>query len=197
MARVSSKREEILEFLRDFSAQNGYAPTVREIMRAVGLKSTASVYYHLSALNDAGLISMDGGKNRTIRLPTPGGIPVIGTVAAGTPILAQENIEGYLPWGGDNSCFALQVKGDSMIDARIYDGDVVFIRRQDDVDDGAIAAVMIDDEATLKRVYRLADGRIELRAANARYAPIILGGENETRSLRILGKAVAFQSNVI
>ena len=84
-----------------------------------------------------------------------------------------------------------------MIDARIYDGDVVFIRRQDYVDDGTIAAVMIDDEATLKRVYRLADGRIELRAANARYAPIIVGGEGETRSMRVLGKAVAFQGRIV
>ena len=78
-----------------------------------------------------------------------------------------------------------------------HDGDIVFIHQQDYVDDGTVAAVLIDDEATLKRVYHLADGRIELRAANARYAPIIIGGANETRSLRILGKAIAFQSNVI
>ena len=90
--------------------------------------------------------------------------------------------------------FALRCKGDSMIDARILDGDLVFIRRQDVVDDGSIAAVLIDDEATLKRVYHLTDGRVELRAANARYAPIILGGENDTRVFRVIGKAVGFQS---
>lgn len=184
MARVSSKREEILEFLRDFSAQNGYAPTVREIMRAVGLKSTASVYYHLSALNDAGLISMDGGKNRTIRLPNPGGIPVIGTVAAGTPILAQENIEGYLPWGGDNSCFALQVKGDSMIDAGILSGDKVIVRPQPTAEHGEIVVALLGDEATVKRLSRK-DGQVWLLPENPAYSPI------DGREAQIVGKVCA------
>ncbi|MGM9563866.1 MAG: transcriptional repressor LexA [Faecousia sp.] len=184
MARVSSKREEILEFLRNFSAQNGYAPTVREIMRAVGLKSTASVYYHLSALNDAGLISMDGGKNRTIRLPNPGGIPVIGTVAAGTPILAQENIEGYLPWGGDNSCFALQVKGDSMIDAGILSGDKVIVRPQPTAEHGEIVVALLGDEATVKRLSRK-DGQVWLLPENPAYSPI------DGREAQIIGKVCA------
>lgn len=184
MARVSSKREEILEFLRDFSAQNGYAPTVREIMRAVGLKSTASVYYHLSALNDAGLISMDGGKNRTIRLSNPGGIPVIGTVAAGTPILAQENIEGYLPWGGDNSCFALQVKGDSMIDAGILSGDKVIVRPQPTAEHGEIVVALLGDEATVKRLSRK-DGQVWLLPENPAYSPI------DGREAQIIGKVCA------
>lgn len=184
MARVSSKREEILEFLRDFSAQNGYAPTVREIMRAVGLKSTASVYYHLSTLNDAGLISMDGGKNRTIRLPNPGGIPVIGTVAAGTPILAQENIEGYLPWGGDNSCFALQVKGDSMIDAGILSGDKVIVRPQPTAEHGEIVVALLGDEATVKRLSRK-DGQVWLLPENPAYSPI------DGREAQIIGKVCA------
>ena len=184
MARVSNKREEILTFLRDFSAQNGYAPTVREIMRAVGLKSTASVYYHLSALNDAGLISMDGGKNRTIRLPNPGGIPVIGTVAAGTPILAQENIEGYLPWGGDNSCFALQVKGDSMIDAGILSGDKVIVRPQPTAEHGEIVVALLGDEATVKRLSRK-DGQVWLLPENPAYSPI------DGREAQIIGKVCA------
>ena len=184
MARVSSKREEILEFLRDFSAQNGYAPTVREIMRAVGLKSTASVYYHLSTLNDAGLISMDGGKNRTIRLPNPGGIPVIGTVAAGTPILAQENIEGYLPWGGDNSCFALRVKGDSMIDAGILSGDKVIVRPQPTAEHGEIVVALFEDEATVKRLSRK-DGQVWLLPENPAYSPI------DGREAQIIGKVCA------
>ena len=184
MARVSSKREEILEFLRNFSAQNGYAPTVREIMRAVDLKSTASVYYHLSALNDAGLISMDGGKNRTIRLSNPGGIPVIGTVAAGTPILAQENIEGYLPWGGDNSCFALQVKGDSMIDAGILSGDKVIVRPQPTAEPGEIVVALFEDEATVKRLSRK-DGQVWLLPENPAYSPI------DGREAQIIGKVCA------
>lgn len=124
-------------------------------------------------------------------------VPLLGKIACGEPILADADFTSYTVAGARLSCdFALRCEGDSMIDARIYDGDIVFIRRQDYVDDGTIAAVLIDDEATLKRVYHLADGRVELRAANARYAPIIVGGDNETRSLRILGKAVAFQSNV-
>ena len=184
MARVSSKREEILAFLRDFSAQNGYAPTVREIMRAVGLKSTASVYYHLSTLNDAGVISMDGGKNRTIRLSNPGGIPVIGTVAAGTPILAQENIEGYLPWGGDNSCFALQVKGDSMIDAGILSGDKVIVRPQPTAEHGEIVVALLGDEATVKRLSRK-DGQVWLLPENPAYSPI------DGREAQIIGKVCA------
>ena len=184
MARVSSKREEILEFLRDFSAQNGYAPTVREIMRAVGLKSTASVYYHLSALNDAGIISMDGGKNRTIRLLNSSGIPVIGTVAACTPILAQANIEGYLPWGGDNSCFALQVKGDSMIDAGILNGDKVIVRPQPTAEHGEIVVALLGDEATVKRLSRK-DGQVWLLPENPAYSPI------DGREAQIIGKVCA------
>lgn len=125
-------------------------------------------------------------------------VPLLGNIACGEPIFAEPDFSSYTVVGAQVSCdFALRCEGDSMIDARIYDGDIVFIHQQDYVDDGTIAAVLIDDEATLKRVYHLADGRVELRAANARYAPIILGGENETRSLRILGKAIAFQSNVV
>lgn len=124
-------------------------------------------------------------------------VPLLGSIACGEPIFADADFSSYTAAGAQVDCdFALRCAGDSMIDARIYDGDIVFIRRQDYVDDGTIAAVLIDDEATLKRVYHLADGRVELRAANARYAPIIVGGENETRNLRILGKAVAFQSNI-
>ena len=125
-------------------------------------------------------------------------VPLLGSIACGEPILAEPDFSSYTAVGTQVDCdFALRCEGDSMIDARIYDGDIVFIHQQNYVDDGTVAAVLIDDEATLKRVYHLADGRIELRAANARYAPIIIGGENETRSVRILGKAIAFQSNVI
>lgn len=123
-------------------------------------------------------------------------VPMLGSIACGEPIYAEPVVYSQTENGEPPFDFALRCKGDSMIDARIYDGDLVFIRKQDYVDDGTIAAVMIDDDATLKRVYRLADGRIELRAANARYAPIIIGGEGETRSVRVLGKAVAFQGRI-
>ena len=103
MARTTTKREEILDYLRQFTQANGYAPSVREICAAVGLQSTATVHYHLNALRDAGLINMDEMKKRTISLPDSqrgGRIPVVGVVTAGLPILAVENIEGYIPWDG-------------------------------------------------------------------------------------------------
>ena len=125
-------------------------------------------------------------------------IPLIGAIACGEPILAQADIDTFAVVGSAVECdFALRCQGDSMINARIYDGDVVFIKKQEFVDDGTIAAVLLDDEATLKRVYKLADGRVELRAENPKFKSIIVGGEGETRTFRILGKAVAFQSTVI
>ena len=131
-------------------------------------------------------------------LPRTRKIPLLGIIACGEPILADSELDTFTVVGRAVECdFALRCKGDSMINARIYDGDVVFIKRQEFVDDGTIAAVLIDDDATLKRVYKLSDGRIELRAENPRYSPIVVGGENETRTFRVLGKAVAFQSTVI
>lgn len=125
-------------------------------------------------------------------------IPLVGTIACGEPIYAEEDYSAVLAVGADVDCdFALRCSGDSMIGARIFDGDIVFIKKQPIVLDGEIAAVMLDDDATLKRVYHLADGRIELRAENPMYKSIIVGGEDETRDFHILGKAVAFQSKVI
>ena len=124
-------------------------------------------------------------------------IPIIGSVACGEPIYSPEFFGATMAVGYDIECdFALRCKGDSMINARIYDGDIVFIRKQDSIEDGEIAAVSLDGEATLKRIYRLADGRIELRAENPKYKSIIVGGENETRTFYVMGKAVAFQSVV-
>jgi hypothetical protein len=128
MGRSSSKREEIYAFLKDYIASHGYPPTTREIMAGVGLRSTASVHYHLSELNRSGAIEMDGGKNRAISLgaeAAPQGVPLVGVVTAGQPILAVENIEGYVPWEAEAGCFALRVRGDSMIEAGIFDGDKV------------------------------------------------------------------------
>ena len=125
-------------------------------------------------------------------------IPLIGSIACGEPIFADEDMSASIAVDHPVDCdFALRCRGDSMIGARILDGDVVFIRKQDVVDDGSIAAVLIDDDATLKRVYHLADGRVELRAENPKFAPIVIGGENETRMCRIIGKAVGFMSATI
>lgn len=126
-------------------------------------------------------------KNILFIKPSTKKIPVIGTIAAGEPILAVENIEEYIDLDEKiNADFALKVRGDSMVGASIFDGDIVFIRKQNDVDDGEIAAVIIDDSATLKRVYKF-DNRVVLKAENPRFKPIILNGDNQ---VYIVGKAV-------
>lgn len=148
--------------------------------------------------------AVDEDRAREAALP-PGALPVtirrvplLGSIACGEPILAESDLDTFAVVGNAVKCdFALRCQGDSMINARIYDGDVVFIKKQEFVDDGTIAAVLIDDDATLKRVYKLSDGRIELRAENPLYKPIMIGGEGETRTFRVLGKAVAFQSTRI
>ena len=174
MARTSKKREEILQFLTQFVGENGYAPSVREICTAVGLQSTATVHYHLSALRDAGLIEMDDMKKRPISLPESrraDRIPVVGVVTAGVPILAVENIEGYLPWDGERGCYALRVRGDSMINAGILDGDKVVVRPQQTADNGEIVVALLDDSATVKRFHR-EKGKVWLLPENPAYEPI-------------------------
>ena len=188
MARTSTKQQDILEFLRTFTAENGYAPSLREICAAVGLRSTASVHYHLAELKRQGQIDIDENKNRAITLSEahqPGRIPIIGTVAAGMPILAQENIEGYLPWDGDDTCFALRVQGYSMINAGILDGDHVVVRPQSTADTGDIVVALLDDEATVKRFRRDTHGGIWLLPENPDYQPL------DGRYAKILGKVKA------
>ena len=188
MARTSTKQQDILEFLRAFTAENGYAPSVREICAAVGLRSTASVHYHLAELKRQGQIDIDENKNRAITLSEahqPGRIPIIGTVAAGMPILAQENIEGYLPWDGDDTCFALRVQGYSMINAGILDGDHVVVRPQSTADTGDIVVALLDDEATVKQFRRDTHGGIWLLPENPDYQPL------DGRYAKILGKVKA------
>ena len=174
MARTSNKREQILNFLTQFMNEHGYAPTVREICNAVGLQSTATVHYHLNALRDAGLIEMDEMKKRAISLPDAqraDRIPVVGVVTAGVPILATENIEGYIPWDGEAGCFVLRVRGDSMIGAGILDGDKVVVRPQPDAENGQIVVALLDDSATVKRLKKT--GRdVWLMPENPSYEPI-------------------------
>ena len=174
MARTSNKREQILNFLTQFMNEHGYAPTVLEICNAVGLQSTATVHYHLNALRDAGLIEMDEMKKRAISLPDAqraDRIPVVGVVTAGVPILATENIEGYIPWDGESGCFVLRVRGDSMIGAGILDGDKVVVRPPPDAENGQIVVALLDDSATVKRLKKT--GRdVWLMPENPSYEPI-------------------------
>ncbi len=171
MARTSNKRQEILAYVKNYFKENGYAPSVRDIKDGVGLSSTASVHYHLKALAESGELSIDPTKNRAIRRPDRMGIPVIGVVTAGYPILAVENIESYLSIQGDDDTFALRVRGDSMIDAGIYDGDKVIIRPQEFANHGEIVVALIGDEATVKRLY-LQGGEVWLNPENPNYSPI-------------------------
>ena len=147
---------------------------VREICAGVGLASTATVHYHLNALRDQGLIQMDDMKKRTISLPEShrsDRIPILGVVTAGQPILAVENIEGYLPWDGESDCFALRVRSDSMINAGILSGDKVIIRPQKTAENGQIVVALLDDSATVKR-FRREKGQIWLLPENPAYDPI-------------------------
>ena len=174
MPRTSNKAQLILEFVNEFVQENGFAPSVREIGAAVGLRSTASVSYHLQQLQEKGLLQSPGAKGRKRAIVTsqrPGQIPVVGVVTAGLPILALENQEGTIAWEGDPKCFALRVRGDSMINAAILDGDMVVVRPQANADDGQIVVARIGDEATVKRLHRR-NGKILLMPENEAYAPI-------------------------
>ena len=174
MARTSNKAQLILDYVNQFANENGFAPSVREIGAAVGLNSTASVSYHLQQLQLKGLLQASAGKGRKRAITTGtrlGQIPVIGVVTAGLPILAVENREGSISWDGDPSCFALRVRGESMIGAGILDGDLVVVRPQPTADDGQIVVARIGDEATVKRLSLRGD-RIWLLPENPAFEPI-------------------------
>lgn len=178
--RTSDKQTAILEFIRSEIEQKGYPPSVREICSAVGLKSTSSVHAHLTQLEKKGLLRRDPTKPRAMEVldgPVYRGrsVPLVGRVTAGLPILATENIEDYLvlpqSLQGRGDLFALRVQGESMIEAGIEDGDIVVLRRQETAENGEIVVAMIDDEATLKRIY-YEDGHVRLQPENAAMEPI-------------------------
>lgn len=174
MPRKSDKAQQIVDFVREFTLENGFAPSIREIGSAVGLSSTASVSYHLNQLKKKGLLvspSAKGAKRAVVASQRAGYIPVVGVVTAGLPILAVENQEGSMPWDGDPSCFALRVRGDSMIGAGILDGDKVVVRPQATADDGQIVVALLGDEATVKRLSRK-HGKVWLLPENENYEPI-------------------------
>lgn len=174
MPRKSDKAALILDYVNRFVQENGYAPSVREIGAAVGLRSTASVSYHLQQLQSKGALlspAQKGKKRAVVTAVRPGQIPVIGVVTAGLPILAFENQEGTMAWDGEPGCFALRVRGDSMINAGILDGDKVVVRPQPSAEDGQIVVARIGDEATVKRLSRRG-GRVWLMPENPAYEPI-------------------------
>ncbi len=188
-AQLTTRQREILAFVNDHSAQHGYPPTVREIGTAVGLTSSSTVHAHLANLERLGLLRRDPAKPRALNLvgrpakaapapETPGirMLPLLGQIAAGAPLLAEGHVEELLPVpelltaSGEN--FLLRVRGESMIDDGIHDGDYVVVRRQETADNGEIVAALVDGgEATVKRIHR-ENGRIRLQPANASMAPI-------------------------
>lgn len=187
---LTLKQEKILNIIKEYISINGISPSIRELCKISGLSSTSSVHGHLKKLSEKGYISYLSDKKRSIKLNEVSSyvnIPVIGVISAGTPILASENIETYIPVKHDltkgRKIFALRVKGDSMINAGIYDKDVVIIVQQSSVENGEIAAILVDDSATVKRFYR--DGKgYRLQPENDNYEPIYC---NE---VTILGKVI-------
>lgn len=179
MENLNEKQNAIFEYIKEIISQRGIAPSVREIGLAVGLKSTSSVQYNLNVLEELGYIKRDSNLKRTIRIA--GGaenvvhIPVVGTVTAGMPILATQQIEDYIALSGvtGSNLFALHVRGDSMINAGIFDGDIVVVEQTPVADNGEIVVALIDDEATVKRFYK-EDGHFRLQPENDKYQPIIV-----------------------
>lgn len=195
---ITTRQREILEYIGTFQARQGFSPSVREICKALGLASPGSLLKHLRALEAASLLERTPGKKRawklTSRHSSPS-IPLIGQIAAGTPILAQENREEELPIDpvifGSGEAFALRVRGDSMKDAQIRDGDLAIIRPQQEAENGEIVAVVVEGlepEATLK-ILRRTKEEVELHAANEEYEPLVFRGEDRSK-VRILGKLI-------
>ena len=184
--KITAKQREILEYIKNEILNKGYPPAVREICEAVKLKSTSSVHAHLESLEKNGYIRRDPTKPRAIEIMDENfnltrrevvNVPVIGSVAAGAPILAVENIEAYFPLPADmmpnQNAFLLNVKGDSMIKAGIFEGDKVLVQQQPTAENGEIVVALVDDSATVKRFYKEA-GHIRLQPENDAYEPIIV-----------------------
>lgn len=179
MDKLSDKQKEIFEYIKEIISQRGVAPSVREIGQAVGLRSTSSVQYNLNVLEEAGYIKRDANLKRTLRIA--GGaenvaqIPLLGTVTAGVPILATQQIEEYIALSGvsGNNLFALHIKGDSMINAGILDGDIVVVEQTPVADNGDIVVALIGEEATVKRFFK-ENGHFRLQPENDKYDPIIV-----------------------
>lgn len=191
--KLSPREEQILSFITDTIAKKGFPPSVREIGKAVGLASPSSVYAHLQQLEKKGILRRQKGKKRALEVihpllqaPKVIKVPIVGSVAAGQPILAQENIEGYFPLPADfvtGEVFLLKVKGDSMQGAGIFPGDYAIVRRQNEVQNGDIAVVLLENEATLKRFYQEKD-QVRLQPENPLYSPILLS------HVHVLGRVV-------
>jgi repressor LexA len=202
---LTKRQQEIFEFIKKYSAKHGYPPTVRDIGKAVGLASSSTVHAHLANLEKVGLLRRDPSKPRAIEMldkaagaaggvveavksvVSPNGLPLVGQVAAGQPVLAEENIEDYVPVpelaGGEEGEYVLRVRGDSMKNAGILEGDYVVVRRQDTASDGEIVVALVGEDATVKRFFREED-HVRLQPENELMEPI------RSREVRVLGRVV-------
>ena len=208
---LTKRQQEIFDFIKRYSARYGYPPTVRDIGKAVGLASSSTVHAHLSNLEKVGLLRRDPSKPRAIELldraastatdvvdavksaVKPSGLPLLGHVAAGQPLLAEENIEEYVPIpeiaGGEEGEYLLRVRGDSMKNAGILPDDIVVVRKQDTAEDGEIVVALVGEEATVKRFFKEAD-HVRLQPENETLEPI------RSREVRVLGRVVGVMRRV-
>jgi repressor LexA len=200
---LTKRQQEIFDFIKRYSDINGYPPTVRDIGKAVGLASSSTVHAHLSNLEKLGLLRRDPTKPRAMELLDRAaagvrsfvkpGLPLVGHVAAGQPVLAEENIEEYVSTpaiaGGDDGEYLLRVRGESMKDAGILDGDLVVVRPQETAEDGEIVVALVGEEATVKRFFQESD-HIRLQPENETMEPI------RVREVRILGRVVGLMRSI-
>jgi repressor LexA len=204
---LTKRQQEIFDFIKRYSAKYGYPPTVRDIGKAVGLASSSTVHAHLANLEKIGLVRRDPTKPRALELLDRAaagvqagvqtflqpGLPLVGQVAAGQPIVAEENIEEYIQTpsfaGGEDGEFLLRVRGDSMQDAGIIEGDLVVVRSQDHAVDGDIVVALVGEEATVKRFFQESD-HVRLQPENTSMEPI------RSRDVRVLGKVVGLMRNI-
>jgi repressor LexA len=213
---LTKRQQEIFDFIKRYSAKHGYPPTVRDIGKAVGLASSSTVHAHLANLEKLGVLRRDPSKPRALELldragaavtgaveeavdnmrslvGRPTGLPLVGSVAAGQPILAEENIEEYLEVppiaGGDQGEYVLRIRGESMKDAGILEGDYVVVHKQESAIDGDIVVALVGEEATVKRFFRESD-HIRLQPENASMEPI------RTKDVRIMGRVVGLFRSV-
>ena len=176
MKKLGAKRTQILDFILKYSSENGFPPSIREICDAVGLKSPSTVHSHLKILKENGYLDDNGSKKRGLSLAKQSQsrqVPILGTVTAGAPILAYEEALGFISYDGGISgeLFALKVRGDSMINAGILEGDIVVVKKTPSADNGQIVVALLGDEATVKRLKRQ-NGHVWLMPENEAYSPI-------------------------
>ena len=194
MSKLTAKQQKIFDYIQQFTAEHGYPPSVREIGAAVGLKSPSTVHFHLKGLEEAGMITKAEGKTRAITVvdraapePPQNQVPIVGNVAAGAPILAEQHIEDYLTFDAGahpEEYFALRVRGESMLNAGILPGDLVVVHSQTECHNGEIVVALFEDEATVKTLRRQ-DGKTWRMPENPEYEPI------DGTYAQLLGKVVA------